>query len=344
MMIKFVSFLFLFGFLIVADCFGATYTLLANGDISNPSATSTATFSQDGVGVFTADQAAAAFINGDRLEVPTGLTLNLEANWGTAADLNIQISGNINFGNGKLSAGAGSTFVLTKTPNGTLTCTSGTCGDNDQLTIGTTKYKGIQLNNINTAARPTVVTEDAVSLPIVLSKFVYEIFKDNLILNWETISEENFDTFSIERSEDGINFYEIGTVLGNGNSSKRIQYSYVDKNPLFGTSFYRLNAIDYDGTYEKFQSLSVEYIPNELNVSFYPNPGNGHNLSIQLGLPIDAKFKSVSVYNFSGDVVLNRALKIGNNNLNFEHQLPKGLYFAKIQIDNYFLSKKLIVN
>ena len=181
-------------------------------------------------------------------------------------------------------------------------------------------------------------------MPIVLSKFVYEIFKDNLILNWETISEENFDTFSIERSEDGINFYEIGTVLGNGNSSKRIQYSYVDKNPLFGTSFYRLNAIDYDGTYEKFQSLSVEYIPNELNVSFYPNPGNGHNLSIQLGLPIDAKFKSVSVYNFSGDVVLNRALKIGNNNLNFEHQLPKGLYFAKIQIDNYFLSKKLIVN
>jgi len=341
-MFKFVSLFFLFGFLTVNYSFGDTFTLIVSGDIDTPS--STARFSRDGVGSYTPDQILGFFANGDRFEVPTGMTLDLESNWGTAADLNLQISGNLNFGNGKLSVGPESTFVLTKTPEGSLTCTTGVCGNNDQLTIGATKYKGTQLNDINNADRPTLVTEDAISLPIVLGSFVYKIYKNNIVLDWETISEENFDFFSIERSEDGENFYEIGTVPGNGNSTERMKYSYVDANPVFGTSFYRLNAIDYDGSYEKFQSISIEYIPNELNVTLYPNPGNGKGMSINLGLPIEAKLKTVKIYNFSGDLVLHSELKVGKNNLHFERQLPKGLYYTKIQIDNFSLSKKLVIN
>jgi len=187
------------------------------------------------------------------------------------------------------------------------------------------------------------IETDAV-LPITLGRFDAMSNVTGVQLEWETISEENFDFFSIERSEDGENFYEIGTVPGNGNSTERIQYSYVDANPVFGTSFYRLNAIDFDGSYEKFQSISIEYIPNELNVSLYPNPGNGKDMSIQLGLPVEAKLKSVKIYNFSGDLVLHSELKVGKNNIYFDHLLPKGLYFAKIQIDNYFMSKKMVIN
>ena len=131
---------------------------------------------------------------------------------------------------------------------------------------------------------------------------------------------------------------------GHGNSTQRIQYSFVDENPIFGIAFYRLNAIDYDGSYEKFQSIAVEYVPNELNASLYPNPGNGESLNIKLGLPQEAKLKTVSVYSFSGDLVLSKELKVGSNNLTLERKLPKGLYFAKIQIDNYQTTKKLIVN
>ncbi len=224
-----------------------------------------------------------------------------------------------------------------------------------RLVIGDTEIKGPvidnlaypnQLNEANLAAGGCAQTGDCDDdpLPIVLGKFSTSVQENYVVLEWETISEENFDFFSIERSEDGENFYEIGTVPGNGNSTERIQYSYVDNNPVFGTSFYRLNAIDYDGTYEKFQSISIEFLPNELNVSLYPNPGNGKDMRIQLGLPVEAKLKTVSIYNFSGDLILSKELKVGNNNLNFERQLPKGLYYAKIQIDNYFLSKKLVIN
>ena len=132
-------------------------------------------------------------------------------------------------------------------------------------------------------------------LPIKLRNFM-SILSDNTVrLKWQTISEENVDYFSIERSEDGDIFYEIGTVQGHGNSNDPIDYSFVDENPLFGTSFYRLNAIDYDGTYEKFQTLSVEFIPDDLQVSIYPNPGNSDNMTLRLGSPSEAKLKTISI-------------------------------------------------
>jgi hypothetical protein len=132
-------------------------------------------------------------------------------------------------------------------------------------------------------------------LAIVLGKFNASQQSNSVELEWQTISEENFDYFSIERSEDGDIFYEISSVPGHGNSNDPIDYSFVDENPLFGTSFYRLNAIDYDGTYEKFQTLSVEFIPDDLQVSIYPNPGNSDNMTLRLGSPSEAKLKTISI-------------------------------------------------
>lgn len=181
-------------------------------------------------------------------------------------------------------------------------------------------------------------------LPITLGHFSVNAESNSTKLVWQTITEENFDFFSIERSEDGENFYEIGTVPGHGNSNDPINYSFKDEHPLFGLSYYRLNAIDYDGTYERFQILPVEFIPDDLQVSIYPNPGNGNNTTLRLGLPIDAKLITVNIYSLSGEQILEKTLEVGNNDLDFQKQLDKGLYFVKVQIDNYTTTKKLIIN
>jgi hypothetical protein len=105
-----------------------------------------------------------------------------------------------------------------------------------------------------------------------------------------------------------------------------------------------LNAIDYDGTYEKFQILPVEFIPPDLQVSIYPNPGNNNNMKLRLGLPTEAKIKTVSVYNLSGEQILEKILTTGQNELDLSSRMQKGFYFAKIHIDNYTITKKLIIN
>ena len=181
-------------------------------------------------------------------------------------------------------------------------------------------------------------------LPIVLGKFSALVSKNSIELEWQTITEENFDFFSIERSNDGENFYEIGTVPGHGNSNQPIDYSFTDDNPIFGKSYYRLNAIDYDGSYEKFQILSVEFIPDALQISIYPNPSKSENMNILLALPVEAQIKTIDVYSFSGELILKKDLQSGLNNILLDRQLPKGLYYAKIQIDNFTESRKLIIN
>ncbi|MEQ9288431.1 MAG: T9SS type A sorting domain-containing protein [Cyclobacteriaceae bacterium] len=185
--------------------------------------------------------------------------------------------------------------------------------------------------------------ENPTVLPIVLGRFNAIAMQKSVELEWETISEENFDFFSIERSDDGENFYEIGTVPGHGDSNVRIQYSFEDKAPLFGISYYRLNAIDYDGSFEKFKAIAVEYIPEDLQLSMYPNPGNGSGLTVLLGLPIEARLKKVSVFELGGNLLFEKPLHTGINEITPEQRLTGGFYFAKFQIDNYQFTRKLII-
>ena len=192
-------------------------------------------------------------------------------------------------------------------------------------------------------AGQTFCDDNSVVVPIVLGKFESVHSEKNVVLEWETISEENFDFFSVERSEDGKTFYEIGTVPGNGNSNDRIQYSYTDEQPLFGLAYYRLNAIDFDGSYEKFQILPVEFIPEDLHVGLYPNPGTASVLTVNLGLPAKARLQKLSVYDWSGIVLYETLLVSGRNEVALSSSMPAGIYFAKIQIDNYVTTKKVII-
>lgn len=195
----------------------------------------------------------------------------------------------------------------------------------------------------NCTAGDSFCEDNSVVLPIVLGHFGAIPLEKSVELEWETISEENFDFFSIERSDDGENFYEIGTVPGHGNSNVRIQYSFEDKAPLFGISYYRLNAIDYDGSFEKFKAIAVEYIPEDLQLSMYPNPGNGSGLTVLLGLPIEARLKKVSVFELGGNLLFEKPLHTGINEITPEQRLTGGFYFAKFQIDNYQFTRKLII-
>ena len=53
-----------------------------------------------------------------------------------------------------------------------------------------------------------------------------------------------------KRSESGEDWEVIGEVTGNGTTNETTSYSYIDKQPLFGKSYYRLQQFDYDGQFE----------------------------------------------------------------------------------------------
>jgi len=90
-------------------------------------------------------------------------------------------------------------------------------------------------------------------------------------LSWTTTREMNTRDFTIERSLDGVRFEAIGTVAAAGNYSGDNQYSFTDKQPEAGVSYYRLKMTDIDGAYT-WSDVKKIGSSAAVTINCYPNP------------------------------------------------------------------------
>jgi hypothetical protein len=63
-------------------------------------------------------------------------------------------------------------------------------------------------------------------LPVEMISYSAVVENDVTYINWATASETNNDYFTIERSEDMVNWYTVGTVSGAGNTNMRMDYEF----------------------------------------------------------------------------------------------------------------------
>jgi hypothetical protein len=166
-------------------------------------------------------------------------------------------------------------------------------------------------------------------LPVEVVNFdVIETSKFNHI-TWTTKSELNSKWFIVERSTDGFNYSEIGKLDAAGNSSQEKNYSHKDYDILFPKLYYRLKAIDYDGSFE--YSDPVMIMRTDVEMSVYPNPTTG--------------IISINFYNqFEGDCTIKytdaigriilEEIKISAGNSTYTSEalanLPGGIYFMEV--------------
>lgn len=132
-----------------------------------------------------------------------------------------------------------------------------------------------------------------------------ETSKD-VILEWETASEENFDHFDIEvASGDEAyrqgKFVRLAQVFGEGNLKNGRKYEYTDQLPgKWGTMYYRLKMVDIDSTYQYSRVRSVAF-EGQSEWSVYPNPSKG---VFYLGDEVPAsRSVSVNVYDLHGRIL-----------------------------------------
>ncbi len=79
---------------------------------------------------------------------------------------------------------------------------------------------------------------------------------DNLLF-WATATEESNSHFNVQRSNDGSTFTTIGKVAGAGNSNVTVNYDYSDRNVDAGTAVYRLEMVDFDGSVEYSNTVTL---------------------------------------------------------------------------------------
>jgi len=190
---------------------------------------------------------------------------------------------------------------------------------------------------------------DSLLIPVELSGFTAIAKNGNVELHWTTATETNNMGFEIERKSSAEEFIKIGFVPGHGTTSETQNYEYTDDiGDLQSTSFsYRLKQVDYDGSYEYSDVISVVItspVSYDIQQNF-PNPFNPAT-TISYSLPIKAQVGLV-IYNALGESVIqlvNEEKEAGNYSVKFEAtNLPSGIYFYKLQAGSFTETKKMVL-
>lgn len=183
-------------------------------------------------------------------------------------------------------------------------------------------------------------TETSVT-PVELLYFEAFTENDQVNLSWATAIEENFDYFSLERSLDGISFYEIAQIYGEGNSYERADYNYTDQFPLVGKSYYRLQSIDFDGYTEIFDHVVVNVDNAQYHASFYPNPVSNGIINIQLNFIAETKGHFL-VYDNQGYIQYRGQIDDWNTSFNLGKMQP-GSYLVKVLTDKATIIERIMI-
>ncbi|MCB9188324.1 MAG: lamin tail domain-containing protein [Flavobacteriales bacterium] len=180
-------------------------------------------------------------------------------------------------------------------------------------------------------------TIGSTELPVELTVFEAKKNGSQVDLTWVTESEINVSHFVVERSKNGMEFQPILSAPAQGNSTSTIQYDRIDYNPLMGKSFYRLQSVDFDGSFEYSDVRTVEFDDANLNVW---NDKDNWNVIY--------KSKSedylVRVYNNIGQVVRNAHIVQNPESKSIiSHQdLPAGIYIMVIEDNGVHQTVKVI--
>ncbi len=111
--------------------------------------------------------------------------------------------------------------------------------------------------NACVAAGGVVPLPDCITVPIELVLFTGEVQEEGNKLYWITATEMNVDYYNLYRSVDGINFEEIAAVDSRGNTNQTSTYEHLDKHAPMGTSYYKMESVDNDGTRDYSEVIAL---------------------------------------------------------------------------------------
>ena len=184
-------------------------------------------------------------------------------------------------------------------------------------------------------------------VPVELSSFSAKTQDSEIILNWVTSSEINNMGFEIQRRTNDYKWTKIGFANGKGTTTEKSLYSFLDKNPVDGKSYYRLKQIDFDGSSKFYNSIEVDFetVKEYSLAQNYPNP---FNPSTEISFSI-AKSSNVTlkIYNLLGSevaVLVDGFMEAGRHSLEFTAKdLTSGVYFYTIKADDFTSTRKMIL-
>jgi len=171
-----------------------------------------------------------------------------------------------------------------------------------------------------------ISTDCVFPLSVELVDFKAETITNFTNLKWTTTTERNNSHFSIEKSLNGYDFEEIGKISGFGNSMSRLNYNFTEYTQLYGTVYYRLKQVDFDGN--SSYSYTIKLIGSNSTIYYSTH---------QIHFNFDTQ-QIVNIYNLSGQLIHSQLIQ-NEHILNWQHKgffivdLPNLQYRSKLICD-----------
>ncbi len=181
-------------------------------------------------------------------------------------------------------------------------------------------------------------------LPINLVSFDAKKNADRVDLSWTTFGEKDNDHFIVQKTKDGLNFEDVLTLPGAGNSAALLKYAEADYSPYPGTSYYRLVHVNSLRQPEYSSLVAVNFdLEEKTNINAYVN---------NEGLP------GIEFLEFSGDAFVDITDLSGKKiheqlitnvvsgsfyTLNIKDKIAQGVYVVTAKLANKTFSQKIII-
>ncbi|HMJ71053.1 MAG TPA: T9SS type A sorting domain-containing protein [Cyclobacteriaceae bacterium] len=249
--------------------------------------------------------------------VTVQFNLNTVVGSKTAADLRLLVDRNLDGLFADETAGGGGVISgATDLGGGLFTFTGVALNDGELFTVGSVSV--------------------STPLPVTLTSFHAKATDAGVRVDWKTESEINNDHFTIEKSRDGAEFLDVGSVPAAGSSHTPKFYEFLDVSPFAGRSYYRLRQVDFDGRQTISKVAMVEYVPAS---TVYPNPATK-----EVSLDVDDRepFAAEMVNTLGQKVFVKQTVTNGRVTWNVE-SLPRGIYFITILKNGLMTTQKLIL-
>jgi hypothetical protein len=171
----------------------------------------------------------------------------------------------------------------------------------------------------------------AAPLPVVITSVSATETAGDVDVKWHVINEKNMEQYEVERSFDGISFTKKQTVAAmNGGTS---DYTWVDKDMLPGTYYYRIRSVDNAGKITYTDKVRVVIGNGKPLITIYPNPIKDGIINLRFINQPAGKY-GIRMLNQLGQVIVSKQVERmeGSNTekITWDYNLAHGVYQLEV--------------
>jgi hypothetical protein len=263
-------------------------------------------------------------------------------------------------GNGVFDVGEASAIETISSAAGSQLVYLNWSGISSTLNTGDITYLRIRLTrDINAVSAadatgwlPDGETEDYpvsvqnIVLPVNLLSFDAKVVNNSQVqLTWKAITDDAFDGFEIQRSQDGSTWNNVGFVSAAA-ANTTSNYSFYDQQPYKGKSHYRLKLLEKSGAARNSEIRQVNLKVDGIRLTVSPNPASSKVL-LTINNSRAGENAHINIMDASGRTIHRQQYLLRDRDTTMEIPLSSvwqaGTYLVIVSTESGIQSQKLLI-